>query len=460
MFRPVCGVLLFLTAAIPAGAEVRVPGDAGEVRLSFAPVVRAATPAVVNIYAKRLVASSDSPFAGDPLFESFFRRFERPAARVQNSLGSGVIVDESGIVVSNYHVVANATDIRVVLTDRREFDGEIMLADEGADLAVIRLRDASGLPALEMADSESVRVGDLVLAIGNPFGVGQTVTSGIVSALGRGSMRGAEGGYLIQTDAAINPGNSGGALIDVDGKLLGINSSIVTRSGGSNGIGFAIPSALVRAMVTQARAGADRLWRPWLGIEGQPVDAETADALGMDLPQGVLVAQMHEESPLHAADVRTGDVILAVDGEPVFSTAEVEFQLMIRDRDRPATLTLMHDGKRTETSLRIAPTAVAEPDVGRVLGPDSIFAGTEVAALSPYWIEKLGLPVSTKGVVVTASDGQAMRGGLSPGDVVTRVNGTEVTTPDDLERLTEGGSGRWLVEIERQGHSLRLRVLR
>jgi len=461
MSRLLGAVLVMILAATASGAESRLPASAAEVKLSFAPVVRQTKPAVVNIYAKRMVASRGSPFAGDPFFEQFFRHLDVPTARVQNSLGSGVIVDPAGVVVTNYHVVGEATDIRVVLTDRREYVGEIMLADEGLDLAVIRLKGASGLPALEFADSRKAEVGDLVLAIGDPFGVGQTVTSGIVSALGRGSMRGSEGGYMIQADAPINPGNSGGALVDMDGRLLGINSSIVSRSGGSNGIGFAIPSALVRAMVDQAKSGATTVWRPWLGLDAQPVDADLAEALSLDLPQGLLVAGMHELSPLAKAGLQPGDVILEVDGEPLYSTAELEFELMIRGEGAKVPLTLVRGGKRVEMVMEVQMSDVNTPGPTLVLGRSSIFAGTEVAALTPYWIAKFDLPADARGVVVTADDGRAARGGLTPGDLLTAVNGTEVMTPEDLDRLTDlNAANTWLVDLWRQGREMRIRIRR
>ncbi len=229
-------------APLPLTAQTRVPTSQAEIQLGFAPLVKEAAPAVVNIYAKRVVAVRDSPFAGDPFFEGLFRDFGTVRPQVQNSLGSGVILSPDGIVVSNYHVVGEATDIRVVLADRREFNATVILGDEESDLALLRLDGAADLPALTLRDSDSVEVGELVLAIGNPFGVGQTVSSGIVSGLARsGTASGTGRGYFIQTDAAINPGNSGGALIDVNGALIGVNTSILTRSGGSNGIGFAIP---------------------------------------------------------------------------------------------------------------------------------------------------------------------------------------------------------------------------
>ncbi|MDT8328965.1 MAG: trypsin-like peptidase domain-containing protein, partial [Roseovarius sp.] len=305
-----------------------VPQNRMEVQLSFAPVVREAAPAVVNIYAKRIVNFRSSPFQSDPFFQGLFQDFGSPRPRVENSLGSGVILSEDGIVVSNYHVVGEATDIRVVLNDRREFSARVLLSDEESDLAILRLDRAGGLSALELRDSDTVEVGELVLAIGNPFGIGQTVSSGIVSGLARsGTATGNARGYFIQTDAPINPGNSGGALVDVNGQLIGINTSILSRSGGSNGIGFAIPSALVAQFVAQARAGNDRFHRPWAGIAGQQVTADMAEGLGLDRPGGIVISLLHPESPFSKAGFQVGDVVVAVDAQPVNTAAEMVFRM-------------------------------------------------------------------------------------------------------------------------------------
>ena len=245
MHRFIAAFFLVIASAMPVASETAVPESEEEIRLSFAPVVRRTAPAVVNIFANRVVESSLSPFSRDPFFQQFFDFFGSGRPRVQNSLGSGVIVSPDGIVVSNHHVVGDATAIRVVLSDRREFDAEVVMSDEAIDIAVLRLENAENLPALRFRDSDEIEVGELVLAIGNPFGVGQTVSSGIVSGVARlGSMTGNARGYYIQTDAAINPGNSGGALVGTDGLLMGVNTSILTRSGGSNGVGFAIPGNL------------------------------------------------------------------------------------------------------------------------------------------------------------------------------------------------------------------------
>ena len=324
MRRLMLATVLAVLAMLPDLARAQtIPEDLAQLNFSFAPLVRATGPAVVNVYARTTVSSrGSSPFANDPFFRRFFGddAFGAPRERVKNALGSGVIVDPTGLVVTNNHVVKNATDIRVVLPDRREFDATLVLADERTDLAVLRV-DNKGrdLPAIALGDSDGLEVGDLVLAIGNPFGVGQTVTSGIVSALARTEVGISDYQFFIQTDAAINPGNSGGALIDMSGRLVGINTAIYSRSGGSIGIGFAIPSNMVSVIVRSAAEGG-RVVRPWLGAELQDVTAEIADSLGLARPQGVLIVQVEAAGPFGKAALRQGDLVLAVDRHEVNSS--------------------------------------------------------------------------------------------------------------------------------------------
>lgn len=354
-------LLAALLAALPpaegALAQSRVvPRQRAEIQLSFAPVVRRAAPAVVNVFTRRLVRRPGlpGPLAGNPFFEQFFRDFGGvPQQRLENSLGSGVILRSDGIVVTNAHVIADAVEIRVALADRREFDAEPILLDRPSDLAVLRLKGARDLPVLPVRGQEGLEVGDLVLAIGNPFGVGQTVTSGIVSALARSGGR--QGGYFIQTDAAVNPGNSGGALVDMAGNLIGVNTAIVTRSGGSVGIGFAIPGELVVQAVETALAGNQTLSRPWAGIRGQVVTGDIAEALGMDRPAGVVIADTHPQSPLRAAGLRAGDVIVALDGEPVQSPEEFSFRLATLGVGGTARVTYIRDGRRREARMDLLP---------------------------------------------------------------------------------------------------------
>ena len=343
---------LALLAAAPAAAQT-VPESRAEIQLSFAPVVKRASPAVVNVFTRKVVERRMSPFSGNPFFDRFFREFGGPTRRrLENSLGSGVIMRPEGIVVTNAHVVENAVDIRVALADRREFDAELILFDKPSDLAVLQLEGAEDLPTLALRDSDTLEVGDLVLAIGNPFGVGQTVTSGIVSALARTGRR---GGYFVQTDAAINPGNSGGALVDGAGRLVGVNTAILSRSGGSVGIGFAIPSDLVAQAVESALRGERRLARPWAGVRGQTVDAALAEALGLDRPAGVIIAEMRRDSPLAAAGVRPGDVVIELEGEPVDTPQEFAYRLAALGVGGEAEIVWLHEGRRREGVMALVP---------------------------------------------------------------------------------------------------------
>ena len=355
--------IAFLLALCGQTWAQSVPQSQAEITLSFSPVVKKAAPAVVNVYTRKIV-NRRNPFAGDPFFERFFREFGGPGSgrRMQNSLGSGVILTSDGYVVTNNHVVGGADEVKVVLSDRREFDAEIVFADQQSDLALLKLNDASGLPVLELRDSDSLEVGDLVLAIGNPFGVGQTVTSGIISALARtsGRGRGRVGGYFIQTDAAVNPGNSGGALVDMAGRLVGVNTAILTRSGGSNGIGFAVPANLVAQALESALMGETTLQRPWIGILAQNVDQDMADALGLDTPTGVVISDLHPESPLRQAGLKKGDVIVAFEGREIGSLEELAFRMAAIGVGGAAEIGYMRGGalRSAEFPLRPAPASV------------------------------------------------------------------------------------------------------
>ncbi|RMD93405.1 MAG: Do family serine endopeptidase [Alphaproteobacteria bacterium] len=451
--------LLLLAAAPPfAPAEARVPSDAAEISLSFAPVVKKAAPAVVNIYARKIVQARLSPFANDPFFSQLFGL--GPAVpRVQNSLGSGVILDPSGIVVSNYHVVGEADAIRVVLNDGREFDAEPILADRESDLAVLRLKGAKGLPALAFADSDAVEVGDLVLAIGNPFGIGQTVTSGIISGLARsGLAAGNRTAYFIQTDAPINPGNSGGALVDMAGRLLGINTMILSRSGGSNGIGFAIPANLVKRYTEAALAGADRVVRPWLGVTVQDVDASLAEALGMERPEGVMVTQLHPQSPLAAAGIEEGDVILSIAGKPVDSPAALGYRLLLLGTGGKATIRYMHRGREEEAEIALMPPPETPPRDTVEIRAGGLLDGLVASNINPAVIDELDLPLDAQGVVVTEVRGPALRTGLAPGDILIAINGVEIRTTRDLQKVARSRPRSWEILFERAGQRSLIRI--
>ena len=454
--------LLFLILSVflasGAVAETRVPTSEAEISLSFAPLVQEAAPAVVNIYAQRVVEARRSPFMGDPFFEQLFRDFGDTRPRVQNSLGSGVILSEDGIVVSNYHVVGEATDIRVGLNDRREFSAEVLLADEDSDLAILRMDTDTPLPHLPLRDSDSVTVGELVLAIGNPFGVGQTVTSGIVSGLARsGVATGNARGYFIQTDAPINPGNSGGALIDVDGQLIGVNTSILTRSGGSNGIGFAIPANLVAEFVRQAADGRDTFARPWAGIVGQSVDQGLAESFGLSLPEGIVISDLHPQSPFVEAGFQVGDVVLQVDGQPVNSPPEMIFRMSVAGMGNVAAVTRYRDGGEEIIDVRMIAPPDNESDAVLTLGRNTALPGLTVGQITPALLSELRLPVSLRGVVVVDPGPVGARVGLRRGDVLLGINNERIQDPADVERVL-ARAGRWIaVDAQRAGRRLSLR---
>lgn len=444
--------------ALPALAETKVPQSQAEISLGFAPLVKTSAPAVVNIYAKIVTQGYASPFQGDPFFRDFFRGFGTPRPRVENSLGSGVILSDDGIVVSNYHVVGQATDIRVVTADRHEYQARVVLADQDADLAILQLDDARGLPFLTIRNSDQVEVGELVLAIGNPFGIGQTVSSGIISGLARaGAATGKARGYFLQTDAAINPGNSGGALIDVNGELIGINTRILSRSGGSNGIGFAIPSNLVAQFVEQARAGNDSFQRPWAGIAGQPVDADLAVSLGLAAPSGMLISDMHPVSPFAKAGFAVGDVITHVDGQEVNSPAEMLFRMSVAGIGGHAMITrAMADGAEEIDVVMMA--APDDPPANELtLGDKTVLPGMTVARANPAVIARFGMALTSEGVVVLDPGQYGARAGLQPGDVIRQINKDRITDSEDVRRALSD-PGRWLkMDLQRRGQTLSLR---
>ena len=452
------GLALTLALQGTAQAQPRVPESRGEITLSFAPVVRAATPAVVNIYASRVVERRSSPFANDPFFSDFFRGMGPSRPEVQNSLGSGVILGADGIVVSNHHVVGTADDIRVVLADRREFTAHVLLADAEADLAILKIDAPEDLPHLDLRDSAEVEVGELVLAIGNPFGVGQTVSSGIVSGLARsGTATGSGRGYFIQTDAPINPGNSGGALIDMAGRLIGVNTSILSRSGGSNGIGFAIPASLVRQFMAQARDGATVFRRPWAGLNGQPVTADIAAGLGLDRPGGIMVSEVHAASAFKAAGIEVGDVILDVGGQPVNTPAEMVYRMAVAGDGARLPVRCLRQGR--ERTFEVTLTAPPDqPDrVALVTGDTSPIPGLALAGVNPAVLAEFGLPLSAHGAVVTDPGPVGRRAGFQPGDVIVAVNGVTVEGSEAAVAGLDGASGWLAVDLVRGRDRLTLR---
>ncbi len=458
MMRFFLVVVLAFTLGGAVTAETSVPASKGEMALSFVPVVKKTTPAVVNIYAKRIVQTQQGAFANDPFFSDFFKSFGQPTQRVQNSLGSGVVLSRDGLVVSNYHVIEGASDIRVVLNDRREFDAKVLLADEQSDLAVLKIEGVNDLPALSLRPSDGVEVGELVLAIGNPFGVGQTVSSGIISGLARsGGAVGNARAYFIQTDAPINPGNSGGALVDMNGDLVGINTSILTRSGGSNGIGFAIPADLVASFLVQAQAGNDHFRRPWAGVVGQLVDAALAQQFGLDRPEGMALVDVHPASPFAKAGLRVGDVLLSINGHSVNGPAEMLYHMSVLGVGSDAEVDYLRGGKRL--AARIAMIEAPESPARNTLKLDNKgpLQGLTLSRINPAIIAEIGLPVNASGVVVEAVDGIARQLGFQPGDILVSVNGAAIDTPSDARDANSENTRRWDITIERGGQQLSMR---
>ncbi|WP_306887203.1 DegQ family serine endoprotease [Amorphus orientalis] len=446
----------------PASAQERqVPESEAQVQLSFAPVVKQAIPAVVNIYASRRVQVRRSPLFDDPLFRHFFQdqMGDQPPERMQKSLGSGVIVGEDGVVITNDHVINGADQIRVALADRREFDAEVLLTDERTDLAILRLQDTDGesFPTVPFADSDELEVGDLVLAIGDPFGVGQTVTQGIVSALARTQVGISDYRFFIQTDAAINPGNSGGALIDMQGRLVGINSAIYSRSGGSLGIGFAIPANMAQLVVRSALEEGE-IRRPWFGATMQGVTSDIADGLGLDRPRGALVTRLTEESPAHRAGLRVGDLILMIAGRPVEDPDAFGYRFVTQGVGGTTEITILRNGNRLALTVALEPPPETTPRDTRELLGSSPLTGAQVMNLSPAVAEEVGIDFVDEGVVVSdiRPGSTAQRVGLQRGDIVVEINGNEIETTRYLEELSEERPRVWRITIERDGRRLQM----
>jgi serine protease Do len=453
-------------AAAPAGgAGVVVPQTQEQVRLSFAPLVKGAAPAVVNVFTRKVVRRRRvSPLFDDPFFRRFFGgEFPfggPPEERVQNSLGSGVIVDEAGLIVTNNHVIEGADEITVALADRREFDAQVLGADERTDLAVLKI-DTRGeeLPSLSFGDSDELEVGDLVLAVGNPFGVGQTVTSGIVSALARTRIGPGDFRSFIQTDAAINPGNSGGALIDMEGKLVGINTAIFTRTGGSLGIGFAIPVNMVKAVLRGAVSGG-RVVRPWLGASGQAVTAEIAESLGLDRPTGVLINAVHPEGPAARAGLAVGDVVWALNGREVHDADVLRFRLATLAVDGTATLEVLRDSDRLTLQIALVAPPEEPPRNLTYLEGGHPLAGGTVANLSPAFADELGLDDTLAGVILVEVKlgSPAHRFRFRAGDIVQEVNDHKVERVADLVRIFAIPASEWRFTVNRGGRILTVTI--
>ena len=460
-FRTAATIAVLATILTTAAGKVlaqerRLPASPAELRLSYAPIVQHVQPAVVNVYAAKMV-QDHNPLLDDPIFRRFFGvPGGQQTEQVQRSLGSGVMVDPSGLVVTNVHVIEGADQVKVSLSDKREFEAEIVLKDPRSDLAVLRLKDThEKFPTLDFANSDELMVGDVVLAIGNPFGVGQTVTHGIISALARTQVGITDYQFFIQTDAPINPGNSGGALVDMNGKLAGINTAIYSRSGGSQGIGFAIPANMVRVVVASAKSGGSAVKRPWLGARLQAVTPEIAETLGLKLPNGALVSSVVSGSPAAKAGLKVSDLIVGIDGQAIDDPNAFDYRFATRPLGGTAQIDLQRAGK----ALKLAIALETAPDSGRneiVLTSRSPFQGAKVSNISPAVADELHLDADTEGVVVTdiAEAATAAGVGFQKGDIILAVNNQKIAKTSDLEKATETSSRVWRITLVRGGQQI------
>jgi Do/DeqQ family serine protease len=461
-------VLAGMVTALPAraaGDEPRqVPQTRADVLLSFAPVAKKAQLSVVNVYASRVEKQRrHNPLFDDPIFRQFFGDGGQPRAGgpTAQSLGSGVIVDPSGLVVTNHHVINEMNEVKVALADKRELEATILIDDPRTDLAVLQIKDKGTYAAMDLGDSDLAQVGDIVLAIGNPFGVGQTVTQGIVSALARTTLGGSDYQSFIQTDAAINPGNSGGALVDMNARLVGINAAIYSQTGSSVGIGFAIPVNLVKLVVAAAKQGAHEVKRPWLGASLQGVTRDIAEGLGLDRPAGVLVSDVLDTGPAADAGLKQGDVIVSLDGQDVDTPDAFGYRLSTRPLGGTVPMRVRRSGKPLDLSIKLvsAPEVPARDPV--TVRNQSPFAGVTVVNLSPAVAEEFSLPQAKNGVVVSeVEDGSAASStGFQKGDVILAVNGTRVTDTKGFARVTGSRTDYyWRLTLMRGGQLMQTEI--
>ncbi|MCD8563016.1 MAG: Do family serine endopeptidase [Alphaproteobacteria bacterium] len=458
-----CFFILFSAAPVMA-QERAVPGSETQMQLSFAPVVKKVAPAVVNIYTKRVVARSFNPFANDPFFGRMFQNNMfggRMRKQVENSLGSGVIVKPDGLIVTNAHVVKDAEEITVALSDGREFPAQLALVEEASDLALLRIEDkAEDLPYVHLKPSESLEVGDLVLAIGNPFGVGQTVTSGIVSAQGRSSLDINDFNFFIQTDAAINPGNSGGPLVDLNGGVVGINSAIYSRDGGSLGIGFAIPSEMVQTVITaeaSGKKGTRGIVRPWLGVTAQDVTSDIAQSLGLDKPGGALIASLRKGSPLSAAGVKPGDVVRSINGREIRDASELKFRMATVPLDQSADLGVIRKGQALPFKVKAMAPPDTPPRNATAITGNNPLNGALIANLNPALSVELGTEAEEGAVIAEVKDGSVAARLFQPGDIIAGINKTKTASVADVKKLMETAGktpqSSWSITLVRGGRT-------
>ena len=448
-----------LGVMLVAAGLAAVPGQAQQLSLdpergviTMAPLLERTTPAVVNISVQSRAAVAENPLFRDPFFRRFFDLPEQPQARRAISAGSGVIVDaRRGYVLTNHHVVRSAERITVTLKDRREFQAELVGSDPATDVALLRI-PGEALTALPFGDSEQLKVGDLVIAIGNPFGLGQTVTSGIVSALGRSGIENGNYEDFIQTDASINPGNSGGALINSKGELVGINTAILAPSGGNVGIGFAVPANMARSVMEQLlRFGQVRRGR--IGVVIQDLEPAAAEALGLAADEGAMIARVEPGSPAERAGLRGGDVVLSVDGTPIQGSGELRNRIALVEADRSVRLEVLRNGRRSQMAVQVAPLPAGD---GASAAAIERLAGATLGELPP---DHPAYGQITGVLVLRVGRGSpAAALGLRRGDLILGVDGTPVASAAELAQALAPGGGRATLNVLRGDRQLALPV--
>jgi serine protease Do len=407
-------------------------------------MIERVVPAVVNISSKRVVQTQGRhPYMADPFFrrffEDYFRRFDMPAEQVQTNLGSGVIVSSEGYIITNNHLVGEADEVLVTLPDKRKFDAEIVGTDERSDVAVLKI-DAEDLPTVPIGDSDILRLGESVIAIGYPFRVGQTVTKGIVSALNRGNLQLTDYENFIQTDAAINPGNSGGALINTNGELIGINTAILSRTGGSQGIGFAIPISMANNVMKKILRDG-RVIRGWLGVLPQDIDPQMAELFEADVTEGVVITEVVEDSPAERAGIERDDIVVAFDGKPVRDGMAFRNMVAAIDPGEKVDIEIIRDGAKKRMKVEIGEQESGEVAADRE-EPESVsplFAGVSLEVVEDFHRRRFELSRDLEGLIVTEVEpaSNAAEGGLAAGDVIVEINRRNVRSIDEFYGILE-----------------------
>jgi len=453
------GLLVILLSLLAGGGLAAAPKDAWQDDW-VADIAQKVIPSVVNIASVKTVAVEQSPYFANPFFGDLFGNI--PHEQVQKALGSGVIVSSDGYIITNDHVVAGADKVEVRLADNRVMTARIIGTDPKSDVAVVKI-DATGLPAIPIGDSSKLRIGSFVLAVGNPFGLGQTVTMGIVSALGRSGLGITDYENFIQTDAAINPGNSGGALVNMHGELVGINTAILSRSGGNVGIGFAIPVDLAMA-VKNSLVRYGKVVRGWLGVTAQDMDPKIAKSLGLAMPKGILVADVAKGSPAAQAGIQRGDVILSVNGKPVESPTSLRFAVSELHPGSQIKMTIFRSGKEYSIPVTVGDLArAAATEESYLVKENRFLAGITAANITPALREQLNIAKDLAGVIVmdVKRGSAAQSSGVQPGDVIMKLGNVAIKDLTDFKKAVSGLTGRRMsITIYRGGMVMSLTIIR